>query len=207
MLSVGLTGGIASGKSLAARLFAQSGAVLIDADSVARQVVMPGSSCLERIADAFGREILDSRGALDREQLGRVVFADTEKRKALEAILHPVILAAMFSAIENLRNQGYGGIVVSDMPLLFECGVQDQFDKIVLVYAEPSTQQQRLVARNGLSPDAALQRLSAQMPIAEKRKFADFIIENTGSLAVLEERVAAVWSTLCELSKKKDKIS
>jgi len=203
MLNVGLTGGIASGKSLAARLFAQKGAFLIDADCVARQAVMPGSPGLERIVGQFGRRVLDSSGALDREKLGSEVFADPEKRKKLEAILHPLILETMFSRIDDLRKQGHAGIVVSDIPLLFECGIQNQFDKTVLVYADPSIQLQRLIARNRLAEAQALQRLSAQMPIAEKRRRADFIIENTGNLQELEARVAAAWSALCELLQKK----
>jgi dephospho-CoA kinase len=203
MLSVGLTGGIATGKSLASGLFAQKGAFLIDADSVARQAVMPGSPGLERIAGQFGQSVLDSSGALDRDKLGSLVFADPEKRKKLEAILHPLILGNVFARIEELRKQGHAGIVVSDIPLLFECGIQNRFDKTVLVYADASAQMQRLIERNRLAEAQAQQRLSAQMPIAEKRQHADFIIENTGTRADLEVGVNAVWSALCELLQKK----
>ncbi len=202
MLSVGLTGGIATGKSLVAGLFVKRGAFLIDADSVAREVVIPGSPGLALLVDQFGPCILDTTGALDREKLGSVVFADPEKRNILEAILHPLILETIFSTIDGLRKKGHAGIVISDIPLLFECGIQKQYDATVLVYADPATQQQRLVARNGLGSAAALQRLSAQMSIAEKRQHADFIIENTGSLRELEIRVSAVWSDLCELLQK-----
>ncbi len=203
MLSVALTGGIASGKTLAAGFFAGRGAFLLDADIVAREVVMPGSQALERIADKFGTGVLDSTGALDREKLGSIVFADQGKRNALEQILHPLILSAMFACIADLRQQGHQGIVVSDLPLLFECGLQGRFDATVLVYADAATQQQRLCKRNGLSPVQAMRRLDAQMPIAEKRRLADFIIDNTGSPAELEPGVAAVWEALCQLLQKK----
>jgi dephospho-CoA kinase len=203
MLSVGLTGGIATGKSLAAGFFAQKGAFLIDADSVARQAVMPGTPGLARIAGQFGQTVLDSSGALDRKKLGSLVFADSDKRMKLEEILHPIILSNVFSRIEDLRNQGHVGIVVADIPLLFECGIQKQFDKTVLVYADSSVQLQRLITRDRLAEVQAIQRLSAQLPIAEKRQLADFIIDNNGILTELEARVTAVWSTLCELLQKK----
>ena len=203
MLSVGLTGGIASGKSLAAGFFSGRGALVLDADIVAREAVMPGSQALERIADRFGTGVLDPSGALDREKLGSIVFADQGQRKALERILHPLILSALFARIDDLQQQGRRGIVVSDLPLLFECGLQDRFDATVLVFADAATQQQRLCKRSGLSPVQARQRLDAQMPIAEKRRLADFIIDNTGSPAELESRVAGVWDALCRLLQKK----
>lgn len=203
MLSVGLTGGIASGKSLAARLFQQRGAFLIDADSVARQVVMPGSPGLQRVVEAFGPGVVDSFGALDRKKLGAAVFSDAQLRTTLDAILHPLILDAVFSAQQDLKQQGYAGIVIADVPLLYECGLQTRFDATVLVYTDPATQMKRLQERNGLAPAQARQRLSAQMAIEDKRRLADFIIDNTGSPADLVPMVADVWTALRQLQQNK----
>jgi dephospho-CoA kinase len=207
MLSVGLTGGIASGKSSAARLFVQKGACLIDADRIALDIVRPGEEGFQPVVDAFGSDIVTPLGELDRVKLGAVVFSDPEKRKLLDALLHPFIIARIFSLIGDLRNRGYGGIVIADIPLLFECGLHERFDKTVLVYADPETQKQRLICRNSIAPESALQRLSAQMPIDAKRRLADYIIENTGSLDALEAQVAAVWQLLCGILQKTDKIS
>jgi dephospho-CoA kinase len=207
MLNVGLTGGIASGKSSAAQLFVQKGARLIDADLVARDVVRPGEEGFQAVVDAFGSGIVTPSGELDRVKLGAVVFSDPKKRKLLDAILHPLIINRIFSGIRDLKDRGYTGIVIADIPLLFECGLPARFDKTVLVYANPETQQQRLLHRNSIRPESARQRLSSQMPIDDKRQFADYIIENTGSLEALEAQVAAVWSLLCGILKKKDKTS
>jgi dephospho-CoA kinase len=207
MLSVGLTGGIASGKSLAAQLFVQKGARLIDADLVARDIVRPGEEGFQPVLDAFGCDIITLSGELDRAKLGTIVFADPVKRKLLDTILHPLILNRIFSHIAHLNDQRYQGIVVVDIPLLFECGLQEGFDKTVLVYATPEMQQQRLMQRNSITPEAARQRLCSQMALDDKRQYADYIIENTGSVDALEGRVAVVWSSLCGILQKGDKIS
>ena len=207
MLSVGLTGGIASGKSAAARLFVLKGASLIDADLMARQVVQRGEEGFQPVIDAFGSGIITPSGELDRVKLGAIVFADPVKRQLLDTILHPFIINRIFSRIEELDNQRYSGIVIADIPLLFECGLQQRFDKTVLVYASPETQQQRLIQRNSISPESARQRLCAQMAIDDKRHYADYIIENTGSLDALEEQVSAVWSLLSKILQKTDKTS
>ena len=207
MLSVGLTGGIASGKSLAAQLFVQKGACLIDADLVARDVVRPGEEGFQLVRNAFGSDIITPSGELDRVKLGTIVFADPGKRKFLDTTLHPFIINRIFSHIGQLNDQRYQGIVVVDIPLLFECGLQERFDKTVLVYATPETQQQRLMQRNSITPEAARQRLCSQMAMDDKRQYADYIIDNTGSLDALEVQVATVWSFLCGILQKADKIS
>ena len=207
MLNVGLTGGIASGKSAAAHLFVQKGASLIDADLVARQVARRGEEGFQPVIDAFGSGIITPSGELDRVKLGAIVFADPVKRQLLDTILHPFIINRIFSRIEELDNQRYSGIVIADIPLLFECGLQQRFDKTVLVYASPETQQQRLIQRNSISPESARQRLCAQMALDDKRHYADYIIENTGSLDALEEQVSAVWSLLSKILQKTDKTS
>ena len=207
MLSVGLTGGIASGKSMAAQLFLQKGASLIDADLVARQVVRRGEEGFQPVLDAFGSDIITASGELDREKLGAVVFADPVKRKLLDEILHPLIINRIFSHIGHLSDQQFSGIVIADIPLLFECGLEQRFDKTVLVYASPETQQQRLIKRNSITPEEARQRLCSQMAIDDKRQHADYILENTGSPDALEEQVAAIWSFLCGILQKTDKTS
>jgi len=207
MLSVGLTGGIASGKSSAAQLFVQKGACLIDADLIARDVVRPGEEGFQPVVDAFGPDLVTPLGELDRVKLGTVVFSDPDKRKLLDAILHPLITSRIFSRIGELNDRGYPGIVIADIPLLFECGLQKRFDKTVLVYADPETQQQRLMYRTSISPESARQRLCSQMPIVNKRQYADYIIENTGSLDALEAQVAAVWSSLTGILQQTEKIS
>jgi dephospho-CoA kinase len=207
MLSVGLTGGIASGKSTAAQLFVQKGARLIDADLVARDVVRPGEEGFQPVLDAFGSDITTPLGELDRVKLGAIVFSDPEKRKLLDALLHPFITNRIFSRIGRLKDQRYRGIVMADIPLLFECGLQQRFDKTVLIYAHPELQQQRLIQRNSITPKAARQRLCSQMAIDDKRQYADYIIENTGSLDALEEQVTVIWSLLWEIFQKTDKTS
>ena len=207
MLSVGLTGGIASGKSLAAQLFVQKGACLIDADRVARDVVRPGEEGFQLVRNAFGSDIITPSGELDRVKLGTIVFADPGKRKFLDTTLHPFIINRIFSHIGQLNDQRYQGIVLVDIPLLFECGLQERFDKTVLVYATPETQQQRLMQRSSITPEAARQRLCSQMAMDDKRQYADYIIDNTGSLDALEVQVATVWSFLCGILQKADKIS
>ena len=207
MLSVGLTGGIASGKSTAAQLFVQKGASLIDADLVARDVVRPGEEGFQPVVDAFGSDIITPLGELDRVKLGAIVFSHPEKKKLLDTILHPFITNKIFSRIGQLKDQRYPGIVMADIPLLFECGLQQRFDKTVLVYASPEMQQQRLIKRNSITPESAGQRLSAQMAIDDKRQYADYIIENTGALAALDEQVSAVWSIFCRILQKTDKTS
>jgi dephospho-CoA kinase len=200
MLSLGLTGGIASGKTLAARFFADKGALVLDADAEARQVVLPGSAGLARIVEAFGAGMLTPEGMLDREKMAAVVFADPAQRKLLDGILHPLILGAMFAKADGLRTGGHAGIVVLDIPLLFECNLQARFDKTVLVYADEELQIARLMERNGLSESQARQRLAAQMPIERKRALADFVIENTGSQEALAAAVARVWGAVAEIN-------
>ncbi len=207
MVSVGLTGGIASGKSAAAELFVKKGACLIDADLVARQAARRGEEGFQPVIDAFGSDIIAPSGELDRVKLGAIVFADPVKRQLLNTILHPLIINRIFSQIETLNDQHYNGIVIADIPLLFECGLQQRFDKTVLVYASPETQQQRLIQRNSITPESARQRLGAQMAIDNKRQYADYIIENTGSLDALAEQVSAIWSFLSKILQKTDKTS
>jgi len=200
VLKVGLTGGIASGKSTVARTFAALGAQVIDADAVARELVPPGSPGLAAIVSAFGREVLRPDGALDRARLGALVFADEEKRLALEAILHPPILEEIDRRIAKLERTGPGGIVVVEAALILELGLQDRYDTIVVVWAEPGQQERRLVAREDISAEEAHRRIAAQMPLAQKRLRADFVVDNSRDEAACRADAARVFRELARLA-------
>lgn len=191
MFRVGLTGNVASGKSSVARAMAGEGAHLIDADMLARRAVAPGSPGLEAIRSAFGDEIMDG-DVLDRAALRRQVFADPDARARLEAIVHPEVARLREQEEARLRAEG-AEIVVHDIPLLFEVGLQDEFDMIVLVDAPREVREDRLVRERGLDRDEARAMIDAQMPTGVKRGRADIVIDNTGTLGELAERARQVW--------------
>ncbi|MCB9528501.1 MAG: dephospho-CoA kinase [Myxococcales bacterium] len=192
---IGLTGGIACGKTTVARMLTARGAIVIDADQIARDVAAPGSPGLAAVVEAFGPAVLAADGALDRAALGAAVFGDPAERARLEAILHPRIaeesmrrIAAALAAAPPL--------VVYDAALLVETGRADQFRPLVVVTATPEVQRARLIERDGLDPAAADARLAAQMPVAEKARRADHVIDNSGPLAETEAQVDALWQRL-----------
>jgi dephospho-CoA kinase len=188
MRVIGLTGGIASGKSSVAALLERQGIPVIDADQLARDVVLPGSAALRQIAADFGTQVLDAAGALDRTALAGVVFADPGARKKLEAIVHPAIKELAEKELAALRESGET-VAVYMAPLLIEAGATDRVDEIWVVYVDRETQLQRLMARDGISREQAAQRLAAQMPMAEKASFGRVVIDNCGSPAMLENKV------------------
>jgi dephospho-CoA kinase len=190
---VGLTGGIGSGKSTVSRLLDERGALVIDSDLLAREVVAPGTPGLAAIADAFGDEVLTPDGELDRPVLGRVVFADPEARKRLEAITHPLVRARAREIEADAPN---GAVVVHDIPLLVETGQQDKFDAVVVVDAEDETQLRRLADSRGMGSDEARARIAAQASRQQRRAAADYVIVNAGSLADLRRRVDEVWAVI-----------
>ncbi len=192
MKSVGLTGGIATGKSLAADAFRRLGAAVVSADTIARKVVEPGQKGLPLIVDAFGSEILLNDGRLDRRKLGALVFADSAKRSLLNRLLHPLIL----QRLRTEMTQAGRDVVIAEVPLLFECGYRNDFETVVVVYADPRLQMQRLMKRDGISVQEAGQRIAAQMDIEQKLTLADHVIRNTGSPAELERQVAEVYGKL-----------
>ncbi|OGL69017.1 MAG: dephospho-CoA kinase [Candidatus Tectomicrobia bacterium RIFCSPLOWO2_12_FULL_69_37] len=191
MLRVGLTGGIASGKSGVSRVLVRRGIPVIDADQVARELVAPGSDALREIVEAFGREILDPGGALDRSRLGAIVFSDEPKRRRLEAILHPRIRAEQDRRLRKLEGEG-APVAVVDAALMVEGGGWRRFDLLVVVDSREEDQIARLRERNGLGEGAARARVRTQMPLAEKVKFADRVVDNRGSLAELEAQAEAL---------------
>ncbi|HEY5837004.1 dephospho-CoA kinase [Streptomyces sp.] len=195
MLTVGLTGGIGAGKSEVARLLSSYGAVLVDSDRIAREVVEPGTEGLRAVVAEFGPEILTPEGGLDRPGLGAIVFADEERRRALNAIVHPLVGRR---AAELQGAAGPDAIVVHDVPLLTENGLARLYDLVVVVDARPATQLDRLVRLRGMTEAEARSRMAAQATREQRLAIADLVIDNDGPLESLEPQVRAVWDTLRE---------
>jgi len=195
MLTVGLTGGIGAGKSEVARLLASYGAVLVDSDVIAREVVEPGTEGLAAVVAEFGEQILTADGRLDRPKLGAVVFADDQRRAALNAIVHPLVGRR---AAELRQAAGPDAIVVHDVPLLTENGLAPMYDLVIVVDADPATQLDRLVRLRGMTKDEARARIAAQATREQRLAIADVVIDNGGPLERLEPRVRAVWERLRE---------
>lgn len=193
MLKVGLTGGIGAGKSEVSRLLVSYGAVLIDADRIAREVVEPGTPGLAAVVEAFGPGILTPDGALDRPALGTIVFADPGRLAALNAIVHPLVGAR---SAELERAAGPDAVVVHDVPLLTENGLAPLYDLVVVVDATPETQLDRLVRLRGMSESDARARMAAQATREERKAVADLVVDNDGPLDALEPQVRSLWSEL-----------
>jgi len=195
MLVVGLTGGIATGKSTVAAMFAARGAAVVDTDRIAHALQEPGQPCHRRIVEAFGPEALDGQGRIDRRRLGGRVFADASARQRLEAIMHPAIREACENAIRAAEASGTKVCIV-DAALILEAGRRDRFHRIVVVAAPEDVQVERLARSRGLTAAEARQRLASQWPTAAKAALADFVIDNGGDLAHTEEQVARVYAAL-----------
>jgi dephospho-CoA kinase len=191
MRVLGLTGGIGSGKSMVAQMFAWLGAVVIDADQLARQVVEPGQPALKEIAATFGPDVLLPDGRLDRPKLAGIIFADPVERAKLDAITHPRIRALMDEEIKRRRSGP--GVLIVDIPLLYENDRTNAVETVIVVWVDPQTQLRRIRDRDGLSADAARQRLAAQMPLDEKRARADHVIDNSGSREDTRRQVEAIY--------------
>ena len=198
MLRVGLTGGIGSGKSEVARRLAEHGAVLIDADVAAREVVMPGSPGLAQVAAAFGEEVLRPDGSLNRERLGEIVFGDPGLRAKLNAIVHPLVREWMQAAERAAVRAAPppGPVVVHDVPLLAESRGTAGFDAVIVVDVPPELQVERLVTLRGMAVEQARARMAAQASREQRLAVADIVIDNSGSLDDLGLRVAEVWADL-----------
>jgi dephospho-CoA kinase len=195
-LLVGLTGGIASGKSTVSGQLAALGCQVIDADVLAREVVAPGEPALAAIVDSFGPDVLQADGTLDRARVAAAIFADPAKRKRLEAITHPAIAARRQKKLDELAAGGFDGIVVQDAALLIEVGGHASVDRLVVVYAEPGVQRERLMGRDGLDAAEAERRIASQMPLAEKAALAHYVIDNSDSPEETAAQVRAVHAAL-----------
>jgi dephospho-CoA kinase len=192
VLRVGLTGGIGSGKSEVSRRLAAYGAVVIDADQIAREVVEPGTEGLAEVVAAFGPEVLTPDGALDRARLGDIVFADPGLRGKLNAIVHPRVASRM----AELERDAAGSIVVHDVPLIAENGRAGAYDVVVVVDAPPKVQADRLIRRRGMSREQAMARMAAQASREQRLAIADIVLDNSGSLAELDRQVGDLWAEL-----------
>ncbi len=200
MLIVGLTGGIASGKSTVSKMFEQAGIPVICADELAREAVRPGSQGLAEIRRIFGEGVLDDEGNLDREAMARLVFQDKAKRKILESIIHPRVAEEQNKRLAALERQGHS-IAVVDIPLLYESGLERSVDLVVVVYAPRHIQEERLMNRDGMSADDARSRLDAQMPIDDKRTRADRLVDNGKTLEHTRRQVQNLIEELREATR------
>jgi len=185
---IGLTGGIATGKSTVAQVLRAQGCSVIDADQLARQAVAKGSEGFQRVVRVFGSEVLNSKGDLDRNRLGKAVFSDPKLRDELEKIIHPLVRQLALAEKSRLKSKGLDQAFY-DVPLLFEKNLEALFDQVLLVYAPEETQIERMKTRDGFSEKEARKRLAAQVPIEEKKKRAGTVIENTGTLEDLERNI------------------
>lgn len=193
---IALTGGIAAGKSTVARRWHERGAVIIDADALAREAVAPGSAGLEAIVDRFGADVLDEHGALDRGALGRRVFADEAERSALNAIVHPEVRRLYREAVARARDADPDALIVYDVPLLAEARARDEFGLVVVVDAPAQVRVRRLVEHRGMTDQEARERVAAQLTDDERRALADIVIDASGTLESTLEHADEVWSTL-----------
>jgi dephospho-CoA kinase len=198
MLRVGLTGSIGVGKSFVSTVFAKLGCQVLDADKTAREVVAAGTPGLNAVVEAFGRDILQADGALDRARLSQIVFGDEEKRLLLNSILHPFIIAAQDEQLRAWEAQDPKGIAIVDAALMIESGGYKRFDKLIVVHCRPSVQLERLMARNQISREEAERRIAAQMPQAEKKRYANFLIDTSEGFDETRKQTAEVYRKLRE---------
>jgi dephospho-CoA kinase len=195
-LLVGLTGGIATGKSTVDTLLRALGAEIIDADVLAREVVEPGEPALAEIAAEFGPGVLGPDGRLDRKALGAIVFADPDRRRTLEAMTHPRIRERFQRRLDELAAAGFRGLVFFDAPVMIESGNYRNMDRLVVVITDEATQIARLMARDGIDRDEALRKIRSQMPLTEKAKLADYVIDNSTDRVTTERAVRRVHRAL-----------
>ncbi len=196
MIIIGLTGGIASGKSTVSRMLEEKGALLLDADRIAREVVLPGKEAWREIRDWLGPAITCSDGTIDRDRLGKLVFTDPAARQRLNGIVHPRVFEELMNRTEEIRRQHPDAVLVYDVPLLIEAKMDRLVDLVVLVYVPAEIQLLRLQNRDNLSPAEALSRLRAQISLEEKRAYADIIIDNSGSRSETLRQVDCFWREL-----------
>jgi len=202
MLNVGLTGGIACGKSTVAQMFVDLGAYLIDFDRIAHYVQEPGKPAYEEVVHYFGKEILRPDKKIDRIKLGNIVFVNKKKLLELNNIVHPLVYQEWHIRLEKIKKKEIHAIILSDVPLLFEGKMQHLFDLTMLVLIAPEEQLCRLIRRNKMSREEAEDRLKSQMPITEKIALADIVIDNEGSISETEKKVKQTWQKLLRREKQ-----
>lgn len=195
-MNLGLTGGIACGKSTVSNMFVKLGAALVDADRIAREVVEPDQPGWDAVIRRFGEQIVLPDRSLNRKQLAEIVFHDNKAREDLQSILHPLIRAEMRRQIQNLEENEPSRLVIVDVPLLYESKLQHLFQAVVVVYVDRATQIQRLMERDHLTVEQAEARLRSQLPIEDKRRWADYVIDNRGTVEHTEEQVKHLYETM-----------
>jgi len=193
---VGLTGSIATGKSTVSNMFAELGAVIIDADKIVRQVQSPDQPAWRDIVKEFGEDILLPNRELDRAKLGAIVFGNSEKRKMLNEIVHPRVREERDRFTGSALAVNPDALVIWDIPLLIETGIYKEVEKTIVIYVDPATQLKRLLERDELTEEAAKSRIAAQMPIEEKKQYADFLIDNRGTIEETRAQVTSIWEQL-----------
>ncbi len=195
-LKIGLTGGIGSGKTTAARRFAALGARVYHADEISRHALDPCSECYSRVIETFGMDVVQDDGEIDRRRLGAIVFADESKRRVLNSIIHPYVINELLSSAEKDLQKDPNGVAVFEVPLLFESGMDAQMDATIVVVCDEEARIRRVMERDQLSREQVLSRVRAQMPEEEKRKRADYILDNNGSHEQLLQQVDVLYATL-----------
>ena len=205
MFIVGLTGGVATGKSSVSRMLKEEGAYIIDADQIAKELVEPHSPAWNKIQSIFGQEILSRDGWIDRKKMAALVFSSPEKRRTLGRILHPRIKKEMARRVKAIGQKDPQAIVVIDAPLLVETGYHREMERVILVLSTEMQQIERLRNRNGMDPEDARKIICSQMPLEEKREVADFVIENRGSLKGARGRVKEIFQELRRLAMEKER--
>ena len=199
MLRVGLTGSIGVGKTFVASVFAELGCHVLDADQTAREVVMPGTPGLKALTEAFGEEILNADGTLDRKKLGAVIFNDQSQRERLNQILHPFIIARQDEILNAWAAEDPDGIGIVDAALMIESGGYRRFDKLIVVHCRPEVQLERLMLRDKLSREEALRRINSQMPQEEKQKYADYLIDTSEGFELTRSRSEEIYHKLLRI--------
>jgi dephospho-CoA kinase len=196
LIVVGLTGGIASGKSTVSRFLEEAGARIVDADKIAREVVEPGSPAYADILAAFGKTILTADGQIDRKRLGQIIFNDPNKKKILDAIVHPRVFGRLNEQVAEYAVQSPGHVVIMDIPLLFETGSHEDLSEVIVVYVPENIQLARLMKRDGIGRNEAMARIRSQMAIETKRQKATIVIDNSGKIEATRRRTLEIYEGL-----------
>jgi dephospho-CoA kinase len=201
LLIVGLTGGIASGKSTVAQIFRRAGAAVVDADAIARRVVEPGQPAWQSIKAEFGEQVIKPDGTLNRPLLGKLVFTDEILRRRLEGIIHPKVRDRMIQEVARIIDASPDALVIKDIPLLFETGMTDGLSEIIVVYVPMAIQLERLMLRDAIDSEAARERIMAQMPIEEKRRLGTMVIDNSDDLSHTEAQAMRIYAELANRAR------
>jgi dephospho-CoA kinase len=200
MIKVGLTGGIASGKSMVGRMFEELGCKVIDADLITRQLFQPGNPVNTAVAEAFGPKVVASDGSIDRRVLGEIVFENPELRERLNSLVHPAIKQRQAEFLDQVAAEDPHAVGIVEAALMVEAGTYKNYDKLIVVVCSPETQRRRLRERSGLTPEQIDSRIASQMPMEEKARFADFVIDNSRDMADTRQQVEAVYRELRALT-------